>query len=643
MKRATIIETLECFNFGPGFISMIKTLLCYTESCVRNGGWLSSWFPTERGIRQGCAISPLLFILATEVLACRVRGDQNVELIEPLRDTGINFLQYADDATLLVSNNASAEIAFDIVEQFAMCSGLQLNREKSKGLAINIDPPVSLGITWIENGQILKILGIYFSQNVEISRIEENWKDKILNIKLLIERWKKRDLSLYGKVIIAKTFLLSQISYQMQCMHIPETVLKEVDRMIFGFIWKRRHANKKAFEKVKRTVLCQTLMSGGLGMISAKHQQKTFLIKRVKKLLIDSVYKQLTGDMTSRFVFSKCGGIKYFSECSSAFFKNNITAQIMSFFWQSVVSNWMDIKTTRYFDIDENDDVVLLKQPIYLNKYIRYKGKPLAPGRLMRLGIKYIFDIWDQESNSILSVQKVMERIDNMHNELLNVNAVINAFPAAWAQQLQRTTCREVEAARDKTQEIEDDIKTFLAKSNKEIRDYLVICQDTTMCGPSFWHRKYGMDVTTQFQAGIEATKESSLRVLNFKILHNIWPTNILLKKLKIKPSENCDHCQAKDYVEHFFFNCNKVKVFWNHVKRFIEDNIGIRIQIDEKTAIFGINTSTHNNIKNTNVLKINKILLLAKSCISKFRYGKCKNLIVIFEKEWEVRRNIKW
>ena len=51
----------------------------------------------------------------------------------------------------------------------------------------------------------------------------------------------------------------------------------------------------------------------------------------------------------------------------------------------------------------------------------------------------------------------------------------------------------------------------------------------------------------------IHATKEIRLRVLHWKITHSIYPTNILLHKMGLSNTENCNSCEEKDYIEHFW------------------------------------------------------------------------------------------
>ena len=71
----------------------------------------------------------------------------------------------------------------------------------------------------------------------------------------LIQTWRKRNLNLFGKVCIIKTFLISQLVFVMQVIRVPDVILKEVNTLLYRFLWKKKDSNKKAFEKVKRVVM----------------------------------------------------------------------------------------------------------------------------------------------------------------------------------------------------------------------------------------------------------------------------------------------------------------------------------------------------------------------------------------------------
>ena len=105
-----------------------------------------------------------------------------------------------------------------------------------------------------------------------------NWKPKINSILRVINSWNKRNISMYGKIILCKSFILSKMNYIIQSLSLPDIVLAEIDGIMFRFIWQKKKSNKRVFERISRTTLCQDYALGGLKMISIKDQQNVFHI-----------------------------------------------------------------------------------------------------------------------------------------------------------------------------------------------------------------------------------------------------------------------------------------------------------------------------------------------------------------------------
>ncbi len=61
---------LQCFGFDEHFISMIKTLYHSPAASVITGNIISPSFPLQRGTRQGCPLSPLLFSPKCRSMVC---------------------------------------------------------------------------------------------------------------------------------------------------------------------------------------------------------------------------------------------------------------------------------------------------------------------------------------------------------------------------------------------------------------------------------------------------------------------------------------------------------------------------------------------------------------------------------------------
>ncbi len=88
---------LQCFGFGEHFVSMIKTLYNSPAASVITGNIISPSFPLQRGTRQGCPLSPLLFCLSLEPLAQAIRKS---EVSIKIHDHNHSISLYADDIIL---------------------------------------------------------------------------------------------------------------------------------------------------------------------------------------------------------------------------------------------------------------------------------------------------------------------------------------------------------------------------------------------------------------------------------------------------------------------------------------------------------------------------------------------------------------
>ena len=60
---------------------------------------------------------------------------------------------------------------------------------------------------------------------------------------------------------------------------------------------------------------------------------------------------------------------------------------------------------------------------------------------------------------------------------------------------------------------------------------------------------------------------ENKLRSFQFKIIHNIIPTNLSLYKMNIKETLQCEHCLFQnETLVHMFLECSLMESFWKDV-----------------------------------------------------------------------------
>ena len=122
IERDYIFYALKKLNFGPMFMKWMSVIFSNTTNCIINNWYISSAFHVNCGVRQGCPISPLIYVLSAELLACKVRQCKNIHGIAlPSKNYERNEVRistFADDTTIFVKTpNCIIEI-IDMFDKF---------------------------------------------------------------------------------------------------------------------------------------------------------------------------------------------------------------------------------------------------------------------------------------------------------------------------------------------------------------------------------------------------------------------------------------------------------------------------------------------------------------------------------------------
>lgn len=129
-------KCLRHFNFGEDLISWVKLFYSDAKSCITNNGFHSDFFQIHRGVRQGCPLSPYLFILCIELLSNQVIRNEDIKGIT-IGEKEYKTSLFADDASFIMDGSRkSFETLIKLMDNFRNVSGLKLNAKKCQVLRI---------------------------------------------------------------------------------------------------------------------------------------------------------------------------------------------------------------------------------------------------------------------------------------------------------------------------------------------------------------------------------------------------------------------------------------------------------------------------------------------------------------------------
>ncbi len=575
-----LFKVLKTFNFSEHFINCIKVFYTNISSCVMNNGLSTKYFNVNRGLRQGDPNSCYLFVLAIELLLIHIRNNDNIKGINITPEVSVKMACYADDITCFVSNVKSAEDIINLLSIFQRCSSMKVNLDKTEAMWMGsnigrVDNPLDL--CWKDQ---VKILGIVFTHNND-SMWSLNYDDKFTKLNCIINLWKQRKLTPLGKVTIMKSFGLSQFLYTSSMISMPESVQKRVNTMVFNYIW-------NGPDKIKRSVSTSDYESGGIKMFNIKARVQSQNVMWVKRFLqpYNAGWKEVL-----KFYLSKRGGDFIF--CSNVdVSKLNIN---LPPFYHQVLVLWNNISSSNPSNPEE-----IQNQCIWNNRFILIGNKPVYYANWANLGLNKICDLLDNNAQFI-----EFHNTGLPNGQFLKWYGVIGSIPILWRQNLGYKKLIDIDG-NDVVWYTGDNVVNILDTTSKDLYNHFNVNKYEPL---STYHLKHVYSLNDDqckrvYTLPFKVTLDAELRWMQFRIVHNIFPTNAWLYRVGLRNDGLCPFCKGWCDLEHVFVNCIKtVSLLSEVIKEF--PFIPVLSKMD---ILYGV--------VNTDDALINHMILIFKQCI---------------------------
>ena len=365
-------------------------------------------------------------------------------------------------------------------------------------------------------------------------------------MKTKLNLWLSRDLTLYGKSLLAKTLGVSQLVYAASLLSVPNVVIKIVQTQLFSFLWK----NKK--DKIKRAVIYQPLVEGGLNFINFDRMVKSLRLAWISRLLGDT---DDSWKVIPNFYFSDYGGLQFLLKCN---YNSESINTCLPNFYRELLKYFQEFKNkTNIFPYGE----FLL----WNNKAITIENYSVFWRSWFIRKILYVQDVLNAEGN-FLTIKEFQNKFKIKIN-YLHYLQLIAAIPSDLKKKAATIEVPSQELLN--TAKLSSSVIPSLDLTEMRCKNYYKILNGDSITEPTGiknWKNNYPhyfKDWGKNFSFIYKATKDNKLRQFSFRILHRILMTKKELFKFRLVEDQACTLCLQPDSIEHTFLDCTVTTAFY--------------------------------------------------------------------------------
>ena len=552
-----LFRTMRAMGFGRSFISYVQTMYSGTQSMVKVGNSLTSPFPFEKGIRQGCPLSGLLYSIAIEPFlhTLRAKLSDSGLLLPCTSSKSVVVSAYADDVTIFVTRDRDFEIVESVYDLYSRASAARLNRQKTQGLWVGSwtdrkDTP--LGYNWTSEG--LVFLGVHLGNSNLF--VQQNWAICRLKVDKCLSNWKRlsRMMSFKGRVLIANQLAASKIFHLLATASPPEHVLAELQEKLVNFIFNDgRHW-------LGREIVHQNPIRGGLGLACLQARMLTFRYKLLISFLSNPDHHPSYSFMRHFFRQYRKLGV------DREVFATNLQPQFfihLPTFHSELMHAWDKIGA-RFTTLPQDYDFCL-NMPItsYLFKRVDRDDSGLV-GRLAACGIRLVGDLLDSKDGSWLPPEHLQaaavarlsaRRLTGDLNDIRNIiSPVLNA--------------RDLGTTRDAGSPVPLDITITgdgngVTATTKAVYDILNGKVNSLPSNTTVFFQRTGIipqDRRVPWKNIYHLPTSKREGDAQYRLLHNILPSLQVLHHLDADIPRLCGWCGEEGTITHLFVTCPAIQ-----------------------------------------------------------------------------------
>uniref|UniRef100_A0A2D4EPT8 Reverse transcriptase domain-containing protein n=1 Tax=Micrurus corallinus TaxID=54390 RepID=A0A2D4EPT8_MICCO len=390
-----MIQQIYNMNMGTNVEHIVTTIYAKQRASIIVNREMTPNIEIGKGVRQGCPLSPLLFIFSLEILHRRIRSNPNIKGLT-IKKEEFKLQAFADDMVFFIEDPLeTGEYLMKELERYGEVAGLKINKQKTKLLSKNLTKLQQLELEkkiGLESVKKIKYLGIWLTPRIK-SLKKDNYDILIQQVKKDLELWAKLQISFLGRIAAIKMTILPKMLYLFQTIPIKleKKFFEEMNKITRKFIW----LNKKP--RIKLKALQDIKSRGGMTLPNWELYYRSAVLIWTKEWI----------NLNNRRILS-LEGHDLQKGWHAFLWEPNLKKQ--QYFHRhlirdSILQNWIKIKKKHYLKIPlwvSPIDIIVHPNNLDLRKRLKYKDILNSNGNMKTRDTNRLVDI----STGTIQIQK---------------------------------------------------------------------------------------------------------------------------------------------------------------------------------------------------------------------------------------------
>jgi hypothetical protein len=403
--------------------------------------------------------------------------------------------------------------------------------------------------------------------------VDINYNGKLNELNYTLHKWRKRNLTPYGKIVVIKTLVVSQLVYLFTNLPDPsDNFMKDLNSLLFRFLWDEKRS------KIKKSIIYKSHQEGGLRMINVYSFLSTLKISWLRRMDKDpnlndflSIFCPLIGQLHN-----------FGSEYINVILKHN-----KNMFWMDVLRHYKKL----HCHCTPNSTEEFLAETIFYNVNIKRGNGTIYIKQWHDAGILFVNQLLNEQGRWF-SFEEFVHLFPAVTNtNYLVYEGIINAIKYLQ-NKINVTDLCTLGLSVQKCWHV-------IRSGNKNVTNVLNESGDIPTVVPK-WNSQYNdLNWNIIFGLSYRTTADTRLRWFQTRLLHRILPTNKYLFMCKLVDSPLCTFCNLEqDSLSHLFWSCPEVNAFWMSLQGIIHVKCThcYNFHFSEKLILFVVHCRVHSD-----------------------------------------------